>query len=386
MPRARIVLAGCAAVLAAAPRAAAVPAPPPPAPRAALVGERGTVWSEGGALTTDAGFEMARGLVGPTPVGRNGWIAAEGESGLLAGPYASVLKPVAGGPKAAGGCAGWSPDTSRGARAPVSVNGRGMVTRTAAFAVTGRTLVLAGTPNCPSSPPSSARPIFFKTLPDGKWRTALRGTATGEIELDAAGQWLAVGFPAGSGMTADIFDRKGARRRYRVQGLKAGKLQIDSDGTLLNVVDSSTPTFPVPDPGLNLTRFRGSWATPTSPRPHPIAELSIVPPVLQSGRVALVTENPDGTGALIVKELRSGRAQAVAGTRPPHRQIRAVGLRGNALAWFQSETPVPPPRSCSFTFGQDTPAAHYGTDLSKHPPLLPAPDAPIPGVCGPPPP
>jgi len=331
---------------------------------------------------------MARGLIGPTPVGREGWVVAEGSDGVVAGAYATVLQPVAGGARTARGCAGWVADTRRGAREPVlNVNGRGTVTRTAAFAVSGRTLLLAGSPACSSSPPSGPRAVFAKTLPNGPWRVVMRTTARHELVLAAAGQWLAVGAPAGSAMVASVYDRHGRRMRYRVPGLLPGQLQLDSAGMLMNVATGEQPAFPVLDPGLVISaRFRASWATPGSPTPQTLKATSSTAPILDRGHIALVTDQLDGTGQLIVKDVRNGRTRSIIGTRPPFRDIRALGLRGNTLAWLQRDDPVSAAGVCSYSSNPAAPAAHIGFNLESDTPFTAAPPAPATADCGIPPP
>ncbi len=257
-------------------------------------------------------------------------------------------------------------------------------------ALSGRRLVLAGTAACSDETPSAPRPLFVRTLPDGRWRMLRHLRARGELVLAANGRWLAVGVPAGALMTVSVYDRDGRRLRYRVGGLQPGHLELDAAGRLLDAAATYNPVFPVPDPALPaFARYVAGWASPSRPTAHPIAAVSDVVPVISDGRIALLARDPDNiTGRLVVVDLVNGGTRAVIGVRRPYRSVYAVGLDGSRIAWVQSEVALPPPGSCVYG-AADGPPTLTGLDLSLAAPFAPAPAGPVPaapGACGPPPP
>jgi hypothetical protein len=397
---ARLVTLGVVlGVLAGPAPAGAIPPPPPGPPQAVLATVAGVAWSFGGVLATAAGGTasagpvfptgggtvVGRGLIEPTPVGRDGWIAADGSTGIMAGRFGAPLTPVPSGPPTAPGCRGWRADTAQGARPPVTVNARGAVTRAAAFAVAGSRLVVAGTGACPGTPPPSLRPLFVRDLRGGPWRVLRQVAARGELVLAATGHWLAVGAPAGTAhMTASVYDHDGTRLRYRVPGLSPGRLTLDTAGRLLTASASYHPTFPVIDPGLSVyDTYTSSWSSPSHPTPHPLPGTSTIAPTIADGRILTLT-----SGTLQLIDLLHGRTRTLIGTRPPFRTIYSADLTGPMVVRSQSEAPFPPAGSC---YAQVVNGAPTVTTLDLRAPaaFIPAPALP-PVVdttaCGPPPP
>jgi hypothetical protein len=379
-------------------------------PSAVDVTSEGVLWSdEDGFLRLVSPDGQVRVLGGGAPdpiVGRGALVAALATGGRSGVEVAVARVPhamhgLAVGPSVGpGGCRDWS-----AAPAPLENLG-GQI----AFAVSGNELVLAGTPACRHAMPAAPRPLFARSLPDGRWHVLRWLPNAITPVLAAGGKWLAVGTLAAHNTTSvDVINAQTGRLRNHVAlpGTFA-ELTLDASGLLVAAVDTAPPVpLPAPPgsppgsppvmqagaasvaavPTTPQTSTRTYWVAPGSRRVQrlPSVDSTVGPWALSDGRLAYVvanhdatSTNPDGTTTLTVTDLRRHTTRRISGF-DQERDLLALDLGGSRLAWVQSDQTLLPTSMWSCTTGPFAtgPRTLHVIDLDTAGAFTPAPPAPV---------
>ncbi|HEY5198756.1 MAG TPA: hypothetical protein VIJ51_17185 [Solirubrobacteraceae bacterium] len=272
-----------------------------------------------------------------------------------------------------GGCHDWVADPT-GATSETGV----------ALAVSDGKLIVAGSPACRRTPPTTPRPLFARSLAaGGTWRVLRWLPNAAQPLLSARGDWLAVGTPRADGtMLAQVVDARTGRLRNQLD-IPTGYLAVAESGALVDAVGfvAREPDQPVGD-----APYKMLYVPAGARRARSLLGMLTVRgvPAISDGRVAYKLENTDGTQTLAVTNLRTRRTRLVAGFRPGARGLEAFDLRGDLLAWVQSNapppptTPPPPPTGpCTvLPYVPPAPRTLHTTDLSRPAAFVPAPPAP----------
>ncbi|HWH11833.1 MAG TPA: hypothetical protein VG165_11950 [Solirubrobacteraceae bacterium] len=278
-----------------------------------------------------------------------------------------------------GGCRDWVADPT-GATSETGV----------AVAVAADQLIVAGSPACRRTPPTTPRPLFARRLsPGGGWRVLRWLPSATQPVLSARGDWLAVGIPRADGtMLAEVIDARTGRVRNALD-MPGAYLAVAESGALVAAVGYVTTNGA--DEAIDQT-YRMLYVPAGARTAEALLASDTVygVPSVSDGRVAYELVNPDTTSTLAVTNLRTHRTRLVAGFRPGERELFALDLRGDELAWVQGDDQppptTPPPGPCTLTPYIPPPARTLHTaDLSRPAGLVPAPPAPIgPAPEGPP--
>jgi hypothetical protein len=355
----------CAGALALAGTASGlINAEQPPAPSAVEITPAGILWI---------------GVDGHTLVGPNG-VATQ--LGLVS---RGVLAPedLAVGPRVGpGGCRDWVADpTGRTSETGV------------ALAIADNELIVAGSPACRPTPPTTPRPLFARSLAHGgKWRVLRWLPNATQPALSARADWLAVGIRRADGtMLAEVVDARTGRLRNDLD-TPSGYLAVAESGAL--VVAAGNITADPADPGepTDDLPFKLLYVPAGARHARPLlgAVTTYGVPSVSDGRVAYEVENTDGTATLAVTNLRTRRTRPVAGFRAGQRDLLSFDLSGNELAWVQSGPQPPmtetgPAGPCTLLpYAPPAPRALETADLSRPAAFIAAPPAPPAPAAGPP--
>jgi hypothetical protein len=333
----------------------------PEPPSAVTITAAGILWSAGGLdmLGPDGAATDLR------PVSGGGVAAADVTVGSSVGP---------------GGCADWVADPT------------GSTSRTGvALAVSAGQLIVAGSPACRATPPTTRRPVFARPLvAGGTWRVLRWLPNAAQPLLSARGDWLAVGIPRpGATMLAQVVDARTGHVRNALD-LPDGYLAVAESGALVDAAGfvAIDPTEPVLD-----QRFEMLYVPAGARRSRPLLATTTVygVPAISDGRVAYAVDNPDGTQTLAVTNLRTRRTRFVVGFRAGARELQAFDLRDDLLAWVESDapptstpTPTPPGPCALLPHVPPAPRTLHTADLSRPAAFVappPPPSAPPAELC-----
>jgi hypothetical protein len=324
----------------------------PEAPSAVTITAAGILWTANGLDMLGA----AGAATQLRPVSGGGILPADLAVGPSVGP---------------GGCRDWVPDPT------------GATSRTGvAVAVSAGQLIVAGSPACRPTPPTTPRPLFARSLaPGGTWHVLRWLPNATQPLLSARGDWLAVGTPRADGtMLAQVIDARTGRLRNQLD-IPTGYLAVAESGAL---VDAAGYVEPDPAEPVDDQRFKMLYVPAGARRARPLLETVTVDgvPAISDGRVAYKLESTDGTATLAVTNLRTRRTRLVAGFRSGARELQAFDLSGDTLAWVQSDARPPPPATtpppdpCTVLPSvPPAPRTLHTTDLRRPAAFVPAPPA-----------
>lgn len=290
----------------------------PPPPDALRITPNGIVWFDAGTLSllrggarTRLGTGIQRGPPPPIKSGSEGPLVVVGPSGdLLAGSPPRPLRTIP--------LPSYSPcDT-------------GQFDDSSSLAASATDLVFVSAPDCATG----RRSIVALPFKGGQQRTLRKLGGKSGLSLVVRGSRFAVGIPISA-----------RTRRYEVRDLHRGKLLYALNGPagLIELDESGRLLIAAPQGYSPQGPFSLSWTARGRPL-APIASDVRFTPAFSRGRVAYATYNANGTSTLAVTDLlgRRTRTWRIIGFNNSFRELFALDLRGNELAWVQSEATLLP--------------------------------------------